>query len=386
MAKLNLTAKAIGALKPGDDRVDYFDESLPGFFVRVTPSGVKTFGVMYRIGNHLRRYTIGTTDKWTLADARDEAREALRGAARGNDPALNKQAERTADTFSELVEVYLEKHATNKRSGREDKRILNKYLVPKLRHMRAKDVTRAQIRLILEEIAKDAPIMANRRKMYNWAIGHDLVEQNPCFKLPAPSKERRRDRVLSVDELKKVWKALENENSDAIADAFKLRLLTAQRGGEVLGMRWDEVDLDERWWTIPAERSKNKLPHRVWLSDPVLRILERHKKAAKKSPWVFPGRREGKPIQETKRVLECLRQASGVNNWRGHDLRRTAASSMAAMGIPRFIVGRVLNHAEPGVTAVYDRHSYDAEKKGALDQWATKLIRTVSGLKAVGKS
>lgn len=346
---------------------------------------------MYRIGTHLRRYTIGTTDKWTLADARDEAREALRGAARGNDPALNKQAERTADTFSELVEVYLEKHATNKRSGREDKRILNKYLLPKLRHMRAKDVTRAQIRSILEEIAKDAPIMANRvlasvRKMYNWAIGHDLVEQNPCFKLPAPSKERRRDRVLSVDELKKVWKALENENSDAIADAFKLRLLTAQRGGEVLGMRWDEVDLDERWWTIPTERSKNKLPHRVWLSDPVKRILERRKKEAKESPWVFPGRREGKPIQETKRVLESLRQASSVNNWRGHDLRRTAASSMAAMGIPRFIVGRVLNHAEPGVTAVYDRHSYDAEKKDALNKWAAKLIRMVSDLKAVRKS
>jgi integrase len=341
--------------------------------------------------NHLRRYTIGTTDKWTLADARDEAREALRGAARGNDPALNKQAERTADTFSELGEVYLEKHATNKRSGREDKRILNKYLLPKLRHMRAKDVTRAQIRSILEEIAKDAPIMANRvlasvRKMYNWAIGHDLVDQNPCFKLPAPSKERRRDRVLSVDELKKVWKALETENSDAIADAFKLRLLTAQRGGEVLGMRWDEVDVDERWWTIPSERSKNKLPHRVWLSDPVVRILERRKKEAKTSLWVFPGRREGKPIQETKRVLESLRQASGVKNWRGHDLRRTAASSMAAMGIPRFIVGRVLNHAEPGVTAVYDRHSYDAEKKDALDKWAAKLIRIVSDLKAVGKT
>src|SRR3989442_169653 len=158
---------------------------------------------MYRIGSHLRRYTIGTTDKWTLADARDEAREALCSAAKGNDPALNKQADRLADTFAELVEVYLEKHAINKRSGREDKRILNKYLVPKLRHMRAKDVTRAQIRSILEEVAKDAPIMANRvlasvRKMYNWAIGHDLVEHNPCFKLPGPSKECRRDRLLSV--------------------------------------------------------------------------------------------------------------------------------------------------------------------------------------------
>ena len=100
-----------------------------------------------------------------------------------------------------------------------------------------KDVTRAQIRVILDEIAKDAPIMANRvlasvRKMYNWAIGQDLVENNPCFKLPAPSKERRRDRVLTNEELKRVWLALESDKSSTIADAFKMRLLTAQRGGE----------------------------------------------------------------------------------------------------------------------------------------------------------
>lgn len=194
----------------------------------------------------------------------------------------------------------------------------------------------------------------------------------PCFKLPTPSKERRRDRVLTDEELKKVWKALGSEKSAAIADAFKLRLLTAQRGGEVLAMRWAEVDLTARWWTIPSERSKNKMPHRVWLSDPVLTTLKRRKEAAKKSPWVFPGKREGQPIVETKRILESIRTASGVNEWRGHDLRRTAASSMTAMGIPRFIVGRILNHAEPGVTAVYDRHSYDKEKQEALDAWAKR--------------
>jgi integrase len=256
---------------------------------------------------------------------------------------------------------------------------------------------RAQIRVILDEIAKDAPIMANRvlasvRKMYNWAIGQDLVEHNPCFKVPAPSRERLRDRVLSNEELKKVcllskiWFALDNDKSSVIADAFKIRLLTAQRGGEVLSMRWANIDLKTRWWTIPVERSKNKMPHRVWLSTPAMNILKRRKEADGESPWVFPGRREGQPIVETKRVLESIRTASGVKEWRGHDLRRTAASNMTAMGIPRFIVGRVLNHAEPGVTAVYDRHSYDAEKKDALDKWAAKLMRIVSELKAVGKS
>ena len=128
------------------------------------------------------------------------------------------------------------------------------------------------------------------------------------------------------------------------------------------------------------------MPHRVWLSDPVLTILKRRKEAGKKSPWVFPGKREGQPIVETKRILESFRPASGVEEWRGHDLRRTAASSMTAMGIPRFIVGRILNHAEPGVTAVYDRHSYDKEKQEALDAWAKRLMVIVSDLREVSKS
>ena len=229
-------------------------------------------------------------------------------------------------------------------------------------------------------------VLASVRKIYNWAIGQDLVENNPCFKLPAPSKERRRDRVLSNEELKKVWTALDNDKSSVIADAFKMRLLTAQRGGEVLSMRWSDIDLNARWWTIPVERSKNKMPHRVWLSNPAMSILKSRKAGDKESSWVFPGRREGQPIVETKRVLESIRTASGVKEWRGHDLRRTAASNMTAMGIPRFIVGRVLNHAEPGIRAVYDRHSYDAEKKDALDKWAAKLTRIVSELKVVGES
>src|SRR6266849_5062321 len=128
------------------------------------------------------------------------------------------------------------------------------------------------------------------------------------------------------------------------------------------------------------------MPHRVWLSTPAMNILRRRKETAGESPWVFPGRREGQPIVETKRVLESIRTASGVKEWRGHDLRRTAASNMTAMGIPRFIVGRVLNHAESGVTAVYDRHSYDKEKQEALDAWAKRLMVIVSDLREVSKS
>ena len=391
MPRRKLTARIVESMAASGERTQIFDTEQRGLCLRISESGEKSFSVCYKHTGRMKRLTLGKFPEVSLADARSRAREALNKVANGVDPQQHKKIERLADTFDELVDTFLEKYADKKRSGREDRRILKKYLVPELRHVRAKDVMRAQIRVILDAIAKDAPIMANRvlasvRKMYNWAIGQDLVEHNPCFKLPAPSKERRRDRVLSNDELKKVWIALDNDKSSVISDAFKMRLLTAQRGGEVSTMCWGDIDLNARWWTIPVERSKNKLPHRVWLSTPAMSILKRRKEADGESPWVFPGRRKGQPIVETKRVLESIRTASGVKEWRGHDLRRTAASNMTGMGIPRFIVGRVLNHAESGVTAVYDRHSYDAEKKDALDKWAAKLMRVVSELKAVGKS
>jgi integrase len=252
MARRKLTARIVESMSPSGKRTQVFDTEQRGLCLRISESGEKAFSVCYKHSGRMKRLTLGKFPEVSLADARVRAREALNKVANGVDPQEHKKIERLADTFGELVDTFLEKYADKKRSGREDRRILKKYLVPELRHVRAKDVMRAQIRVIIDAIAKDAPIMANRvlasvRKMYNWAIGQDLVEHNPCFKLPAPSKERRRDRVLSNDELKRVWVALDNDKSSVISDAFKMRLLTAQRGGEVLTMRWADIDLNARW-------------------------------------------------------------------------------------------------------------------------------------------
>lgn len=397
MPRLKLTAKTVESLKPTDERCDYFDMNLPGFFIRVTPNGVKTYGVMYRHAGRKVRFTIGTTEKWSLADAREKGQEAIRQAAKGHDPAQEKKDQRLASSFGELAADYMERWARKRKrekSWKEDQRIISVYL-KRFDNIKASEVSRADVRVMLEEIADKHPIQANRtlaciRKIYNWGIGVDLVETSPCVKLMAPGKEQRRDRVLSDEELKKIWAALQAEDSP-VADTYKLRLLTAQRGGEVLSMRWADVDLDNRWWTIPAERSKNKMPHRVWLSDPVIRILrqaqkrndQRKKRAGGPSPWVFPGKRKGKHLVETKNVKADVAEAAKVDDWIGHDLRRTAASYMGSLGIPRLVIGRVLNHAEPEVTAVYDRHSYDAEKKDALERWAKRLMVLVSSLQDV---
>ena len=164
-----------------------------------------------------------------------------------------------------------------------------------------------------------------------------------------------------------------------MAAAWRLRLLTAQRANEVRDMAWSELDLAAGWWTIPAERSKNAMSHRVPLSPPALAILTdlraredarlKAQKVPKPTTYVLAGARGKRQQADAAATFKLA-------DFRGHDLRRTAASLMTGSGTSRLVVSKILNHAEPGITAVYDRHGYDAEKRVALDAWA----RTLTGI------
>jgi integrase len=170
---------------------------------------------------------------------------------------------------------------------------------------RAKDITRRDISTMLDEIvSRGAPIQANRaleiiRKLFNWAVGRDILGANPCYRVPKPSNENRSDRVLSGEEIRAVWLALAAETPTTAA-TFKLRLLTAQRGAEVLAMRWDQIS--SGWWTIPAEIAKNGSAHRVPVSAPVLRLLDEVHPLGKGSEWAFraPDGREGIGSRSTR--------------------------------------------------------------------------------------
>ena len=241
-------------------------------------------------------------------------------------------------------------------------------------------------------------IRATLRKMFNWDILNEIVETNPVYLVPVPARDRRRDRILTEHEIKTVWKALDKEVKEAqkshrkrqaiTAGSLKLRLLTGQRGGEVMSMEWNEID--GNWWTIPGNKTKNGLTHRVPLTPFALRIIEEMKFFAegtgkKKRPlsqFVFPSPIGDAPMANPQKALERIHAATGVA-FRGHDLRRTAASMMTGMGIPRLTVSKILNHVEQGVTAVYDRHSYDKEKREALEEWGKRLMLIVSELKEV---
>jgi integrase len=293
-----------------------------------------------------------------------------------------------SESVTDLAIEYLEKHAKEKkRSWRHDERSLRNDVLPVIGNLKAKEVTRRDVIRLLNRVKDRSPIMANRtleiiRKMFNWGISQDIAEFNPCLGIERPSEERRRDRVLTAEEIRRFWAAAEEEESQA-GKVLQLLLLTAQREGEVLKMRWQDIERGaaEWWWTIPGEIAKNGLAHRVPLSLPAVKLLQVVRNRHSNQICVFPRRGGDGPATASlvRKPMKRIRAAAELENVVPHDLRRTAASYITGMGIPRLTVAKVLNHAEAGVTSVYDRHSYDPEKRHAVDAWGARLEEIITG-------
>ena len=401
-----LTTRLVMSLEvPSTGQIDYWDQSKTSFGIRVSKGGQKTWTLLYRINRRQRRLKLGTFPTMGLADARERARKALLDVADGRDPAAEKIAARHAKTFAQLADEYMEHHAIpKKKSWRNDLQMIKHDLLPRWKDTPPSLITRGDVRNLLEDVvARKAGVHANRirslvRKMFRFAIERDWLENNPCRDLSPPTKECPRDRVLSNDEIRRVWEALESE-SPMIRAKFQLMLLTAQRGGEVSRMRWSDIDLVSRIWDVPAEHAKNKKAHEVPLVTQSVSILKKlrawqeqrlveinlgrakkHKKVMGMSENVFPSARGEGPMLWTQKAAQRVRQSSGVD-FRPHDLRRTATSNMTAHKTPRLIVKKILNHADRDVTAIYDRSEYRTEKRKALTEWARRLDRIVNGAK-----
>lgn len=390
---MKFTDRQIKNLKPRAERYEVFENK--GFGIRVAPSGRKTFIYFYRMPRESkkRRLTIGVYPAVALAEAHSKYAAAREMVASGIDPGAKalteKKEESSAPTIAALANEYLEKWAkARKRSWATDKRIIDKDVLPEWGRRKAKDITRRDVIRLLDNIVdRGAPIMANRtlaviRKMFNFAVGRDIVLASPCAAIQTPSRERRRDRVLSTEEIKNFWHRLKGTRiTEGIRLALKLQLVTAQRKGEVVSAEWAEIDLQEKWWTIPAEKTKNRLPHRVPLSTLAIEILEAAKNLAGDSRWVVPSPRGAGHITPTA-VDHALRidlNTLEIDNLTPHDLRRTAASHMTSGGTLRLVVSKILNHVESGITAVYDRHSYDREKRQAMESWENTLREILEG-------
>ncbi len=390
---MRFTDRSIKALGPKSERFEIWEDGRTGLGVRVSPAGRKSFIYMYRFGGKARRMTLGTYPKVPLVTARVRYAKAKELLAKGTDPGAElvkaRKAERGADTVAELAEIYLEKWARpRKRSADEDERILRKDVLPHWEKRKAKDIRRRDVIELLDGIVeRGSPIAANRtlavvRKMYNFAISRDIVDATPVAMVKAPSKENQRDRVLSADEIRTFWTGLDDAPmTEAVRLALKLQLVTAQRKGEIVCAAQDEFDLEEGMWIVPAARAKNGLAHSVPLSDMALNLVQDAIKAAGDSEWLFPSPTGDGPVGagSVNHALTKALPIIGLENFTPHDLRRTAASVMTSLSIQRLIVSKILNHAESGITSIYDKYEYGAEKRHALEVWAAHLEDILSG-------
>ena len=391
-----ITAVMVKNLKPQAKKYEVMDAENPGFGVWVYPSGKKAYIYAYRSNGRKGRISLTATP---LADARDEYREQRKLVRQGIEPQQQKaEARRQAEqdlTFGDLSDRYLKEYASHKRSGDQDSRLLNFDVLPRWKQIKAKDIKRRDVQEMLKAIVdRGASVTANRtlsvvRRLFTWGIEQDLVETSPCAGVKAPSKERARDRVLTNAEIKIFWNDF--DLSPAIHCVLKLEVLLAQRIGEILGMRWDELDLEEKIWTLTPDRTKNETVHLVPLSDRAVALIEEMRVLSASSDYVFASTRaprsgldsskeERKPIRidSVGTALDRAIKKAGCAHFSSHDLRRTAATNISALGYTDDLIGRILNHKNRTVTARYNRHSYLPEKRTALEAWAAHLDNLTS--------
>jgi integrase len=391
MAKL--TTKFIENVKPADVRREIPDSGCRGLYFVVQPTGRTAWAVRYRFEGTTRKLTLDAGLR--LAAARKAASDALHELERGNDPAALKfeaqaaaetaAANRKRDTVEHLAGLFIEQHAkrkTRKNSWRQTEHVFDNIVLPAWRGRIVHDIARRDIRELVENVAVDRPIMANRAlghlsKFFNWLLERDIIAASPCAGIKPPAKENARDRVLSDAEIRALWHACDGIGG-AAGPAVKLMLLTGQRCGEVVGMKRSEISGDV--WTLPPERTKNKQRHEVPLSAQALAIIDAI--PAIDEDFVFTSsetRRLGN-MSRAKAALDA--QMKPKTPWVLHDLRRTAASGMAALGIRLPVIEKCLNHKSGsfrGIVGVYQRHEYAAEKRDALQRWANHVEGLVSG-------
>ena len=395
-----VTKRGVDALRESaanDGKTLYlWDTDLTGFGAVSTKTGACSYFIEYRLGGRgtpSRRLTIGKHGVLTPDEARKIARVELGKVNGGTDVAKAKKDERnklTGLTFEEIVGRYLAVHAKETRYWREKRARLQSADVKAIRNRPIALIKRPEVAGIINQVQRRSKasarmLFADVRPIFAWALDQGAIETNPIGGMRGPALSPARDRVLGDDEIKAFWHAA-SEQGLPFENVFKLLLLTGQRREEVAGMRWRELDLDNATWTIAKERCKNGKAHLVNLSPDAVRMLAPLGSADEtRSDHVFSttGMTPVSGFSKTKARLDKRMQellGDKYQHWRSHDLRRTAASGMAALGFPPHIIERVLNHlsgAQGGLVGVYQRHEYREERRQALLAWSEYVAKIV---------
>jgi integrase len=381
-----------------------------GFGLKITAGGLKAFVLRYTVDGRQRLKVIGDWPAWTLDAARAEANDLLRGISKGSDPLEAKRRRREEPTVAELAGDWLNRHASGLASEKAIRGYINNDLLPELGHMKVSDVRRRDVIDVIEAKAEKTPraaaqVLLYARRLFDFATDRDHIPANPLAGLKPssitvkgkrdPLRANVRGRILDTDEIRAFWSGVEGQGFHRLtALCLKLVLVTGQRPGEVAGMRAEEIN--GRWWTIPAaRRGKTDTAHTVYLTDTALDIIAAAKaevdrltprRGTEWQGYVFEAR-PGSHITNAAlcRAVDRQHEALGAKDcpqwgrWTPHDLRRTMRTGLSAARIRPDIAELTIGHTKRGIVAVYDRHSFDAERQGAWEAWDARLSRIVAG-------
>jgi integrase len=419
MAK-KLTALKIEQLRPRAIRTEYPDGGCAGLYCVVQPSGKRSWAVRYRRKADGKPRKITLDGSLPLAAARAKGAEYMERVAKGEDPAAALQIEKQVvrskadagdETFGNAVRKFiLRDQKPRNRTWIEVARMLglkpdnndDKHLIAikggladrwgkrKFAEIQKRDII-AELDKIVDRGGRG--ITANRtlaaiRRLCNWAVERDIILVSPSAGIKPQVEEAKRDRLLSEDEIRWLWDGCD-KIGQPFGHAIKLLLLTGQRRGEVGEMTDREIDRHKHLWTIPKHRAKNNEAHEVPLTDAALAIVDGVKRIRSDATYIFTTNGDS-PVSgwsKVKRQLDVLmseiagEQGKKLQPWRIHDLRRTAASGMARVGVQLPVIEKVLNHTSGsfgGIVGVYQRHDFAVEKREALNKWAREIARIVT--------
>lgn len=383
-----LTKRTVEAVRPDPAReVFVWDQEMPGFGLRVFPSGRRGFLVQYRVGHRTRRYALGRYPVMTPESAREMAKITLGEVARGGDPSGERRKRLEAETVADLAERYLEEHARphNKASSvAENKRMLDAFILPAFGRDRVEHVSRADVARLHRTIGKKHPTQANR-VLFLLSTLFGLAERwgvraegsNPCRHVPR-FKERRRERYLSEAELARLGAVLaETEQAGSelpqVVAALRLLIFTGARRGEILGLRWDYVDAERRCLRLPDSKTGRKV---IQLNAPALAVLASLSRET--SEWVIPGKSAGAPLVGLPHAWERIRKRAKLEDVRIHDLRHAFASVGVSSGHTLAVIGGLLGHSQLSTTQRY-AHLSDDPLRSASDAIGARIAAAMDG-------
>jgi integrase len=389
---MRLTDKALATLTvpKGRSEAIFFDDDLPGFGVRLRAGGAARWIFQYKLGVQQRRVTLGSTTALTAPRARQTAADLHAKVRLGGDPAGDKTESRlrAAETLGAVLQVYLEQQRSQIKPGsfRQVERHLMKHCRA-LHGLQLAKVDRRAVAARLTVVASKSGLVESNRvraslaAFFSWCISQGFAESNPVIGTKR-HQEKSRERVLTDAELRAIWAA--TAGTDDYSAIVRLLMITCCRANEIGALSWTEIFGDKI--VLPGTRTKNSRDHIVPLSDPAQTILEARPKMLGRD-FVFGRPHSARGFtgwSACKVLLDERIKANGakVGAWVNHDLRRTVATRMAELGVQPHVIEAVLNHVsghKAGVAGIYNRATYEPEKRIALAMWADKLVEIVAG-------